>query len=103
MAIAWRTVLTLGFQVVNGNTRGLYIVPMLVTVSQSPKKLIHGAHLILRIACGEWHEHTNPPHALALLRARRERPRCRAAKQSDKIASPHGSSPARIAPYHTMR
>src|SRR6201987_5319748 len=33
----------------------------------------------------------------------RERPRDgRAAEQSDKIPSPHGSSPARITPYHTI-
>src|ERR1700736_4642026 len=38
-----------------------------------------------------------------LLRARCERPRRRAADQSDKIPSPHGSAPARIAPYHTIR
>src|SRR5262249_43548935 len=32
------------------------------------------------------------PHPLALLRARRERPRCcRAAEQHDELAAPHGS------------
>src|SRR5262249_41373489 len=38
-----------------------------------------------------------------LLRARRDRPRCRAADERDEVAPPHGSSPARIAPYHTVR
>src|SRR5262249_5261260 len=32
---------------------------------------------------------TNTPHALALLRPRRERPRCRTAEQRDELASPH--------------
>jgi hypothetical protein len=34
------------------------------------------------------HQHANAPHPLALLRARRERPRCgRAAEQRDELAS----------------
>ena len=33
----------------------------------------------------EPHEHTNPPRPLALLRARRERPRSRAAEQRDEV------------------
>src|SRR5262249_60951079 len=38
----------------------------------------------------EVHEHTGPPHALALLRARRERPCCRsAAEQCDELAALH--------------
>jgi hypothetical protein len=35
---------------------------------------------------GEWGEHTNATHTLALLRARRERPRRRAAEQHDEFA-----------------
>ena len=45
----------------------------------------------------------NPITGIALLRARRERPRRRAAEQSNKIPSPHGSSPAKIVAYHTVR
>jgi hypothetical protein len=35
------------------------------------------AGLCFRIVRGEWQEHADAPHALALLRARRERPRGR--------------------------
>jgi hypothetical protein len=35
------------------------------------------------------HQHANAPHALGLLRARRERPRDRAAKQHDELAPFH--------------
>ena len=38
----------------------------------------------------------DPDHRHRLLRARREGPRRRAAEQSNKIPSPHGSSPAKI-------
>ena len=34
-------------------------------------------------------EHSNPSHPLALLRARRERPRRRAADERDELASSH--------------
>src|SRR6516225_10046958 len=46
------------------------------------------ASLAFRIVLGERDEHADAPHPLALLRARRERPRhCRAAaKQDDEIA-----------------
>src|SRR5262249_8131053 len=43
--------------------------------------------LSFRIVRGEVHEHADPPDAARLLRARRERPRCRAAEQRDEIAS----------------
>src|SRR5262249_9543305 len=33
------------------------------------------------------HQHTDPPDPLALLRARRERPRCRAAEKRDELAT----------------
>src|SRR5262249_33594461 len=35
------------------------------------------------------HEHADASHALALLRARRERPHCRATKQHDEVAPLH--------------
>ena len=38
------------------------------------------AHLSFRIVRGEVHQHADPPHALGLLRARRERPGGRAAE-----------------------
>jgi hypothetical protein len=39
-------------------------------------------------------KHTDAPHPLGLLRARRERPRHRhAAEQRDEIAPPHGAYP----------
>src|SRR5262245_62686681 len=40
------------------------------------------------------HEHADPPHALALLRARRERPRCYAAEERYERASPHSITPS---------
>src|SRR5262249_36945729 len=47
------------------------------------------ARLCLRIALGKAHQHADPPHPLALLRARRERPRRRATQQGDERASFH--------------
>src|SRR5215468_4955785 len=48
------------------------------------------AGLKLRIISGAGHQHADAPHALALLRARRERP-CshRTAKQRDELAPSH--------------
>src|SRR6516162_10254603 len=43
----------------------------------------------LRIVCGHAHQRTDPPHSLALLRARRERPSRRAAKSRDELAPFH--------------
>src|SRR5262249_50233496 len=37
------------------------------------------------------HQHTDAPHALALLRVRPERPRGRAAEQDDELSPPHVS------------
>src|SRR6516162_395752 len=37
------------------------------------------------------HEHADAPHAVALLRAHRERPRCRAAEERDEFASSNHS------------
>src|SRR5262249_14909936 len=43
-----------------------------------------------RIALGEALQHADPPHALALLRAHRERPRHRrTTEQRDELAPPH--------------
>src|SRR5215475_915066 len=38
------------------------------------------------VALGRCHEHADPPHALVLLRARRERPRRRTAERQDERA-----------------
>jgi hypothetical protein len=40
-----------------------------------------------RIARGCGHQHADAPHALGLLRARRERPRRRSAKSNDELAA----------------
>ena len=45
--------------------------------------------LLIRIALGSPHQHTDAPHALALLRARREGPSRRAAEQRDELAAFH--------------
>src|SRR5262249_14830605 len=42
-----------------------------------------------RIICSEWREHADAAHPLALLRARRERPRRRAAEKRDEPAAYH--------------
>src|SRR5262249_16366547 len=47
------------------------------------------ARLPLRIVHGRVHKHTDTPYALALLRARRERPRGRAADKRDELATLH--------------
>jgi hypothetical protein len=41
------------------------------------------------IVGGQIHEHANPFHPLRLLRARRARPRHRAAEKRDELASSH--------------
>ena len=51
------------------------------------------ADLHFRIVCDLGREHANPPHAVALLRARPERPSgYRAAEKRDEIAPPHAKS-----------
>src|SRR5262245_23664930 len=51
------------------------------------------AGLSFRIVHSYVHKHPDPPHPLALLRPRRERPRSRrAAEQRDEAAAPHYSS-----------
>src|SRR5262245_46658578 len=48
------------------------------------------AGLCFWIVLQQRHQHPDPAHALALLRTRRKRPRCRrAAKQRDELAPPH--------------
>src|SRR5262249_55404603 len=52
---------------------------------------------------GQREQDTNPPHPLGLLRSRRQRPRRRAAKDSDECAPFHGGAPqdSEDANYHT--
>src|SRR5262249_14387697 len=48
--------------------------------------------LSFRVSWTPVHEHADASHSLALLRARRQRPRrCRAAEQRDELAPPHHS------------
>src|SRR5215472_17487056 len=49
------------------------------------------AGFCLWIIHGEWYEHAYSPHALGRLRARRDRPRRRAADQRDELAPPDHS------------
>jgi hypothetical protein len=69
--------------------------------SQFPKSLPKSddANLCFWIALSICHQNTDAPHALALLRTRRERPsNPRAAEQRDELAAPHvghGSSSRR--------
>jgi len=60
------------------------------------------AALLCRIVRRKACEHADAPHALAPLRARRERPRgCRAAEKRDEVAPPlveHGAFFPRWAP-----
>ena len=52
----------------------------------------------LRIAPGESHQHTYAPHPLALLRARRERPRGHgASEQRDELAPLHSITSSAMA------
>src|SRR5262249_2396938 len=62
----------------------------------APAQLLQGllerreAGLTLRIVCGPAHEYADAPHALALLRARRERPHNgRAAEPRGELAALH--------------
>src|SRR5215471_8869102 len=45
--------------------------------------------LRFQIAFGKVRQHANSPHALGLLRARRQRPRRRAANERDELAALH--------------
>jgi hypothetical protein len=55
----------------------------------SSQKQVWVATLRLRIVFVEPNEHPDPSHAVALLRARRQRPRSRAAQYGDEFASSH--------------
>src|SRR5262249_40825534 len=59
--------------------------------SQSLQLLLQrlDAGLHLRIARAVGHQHADAPHSLWLLRARRERPRGRAAEKRDELATLH--------------
>jgi hypothetical protein len=59
-------------------------------VLAQPCEVRHLTRLRLRIICSDVHKHADAPHALGLLRSRRERPSgCRAAEQRDEIAAFH--------------
>src|SRR5262245_55817166 len=49
------------------------------------------AGLAFGIVCGYGHKNTDPPHAITLLRPRRDRPRRRPADQRDEFAPPDHS------------
>src|SRR5262249_23670479 len=51
------------------------------------------SNLRIRVIGSVWHEHANTPHALALLRPRRERPRCcRTGNHLNEIAPSHAAA-----------
>src|SRR5262249_43593071 len=54
-----------------------------------PSPETHEASRHFRIVLGQGRQHGDPANSVGLLRARRERPRCRAAEQRDELASPH--------------
>src|SRR5262245_15090154 len=54
-----------------------------------PESREHGAPLRIGVGVRPSHHGGKPPHAVALLCARRERPRGRAAEQRNKISPPH--------------
>jgi hypothetical protein len=54
--------------------------------------------LPLRIVFVVGHEHADPPHPVALLCARRERPRRRAAEERNEIAAVHSITSSASAP-----
>src|SRR5262249_17731909 len=55
------------------------------------------ADLHVGIVLGLHCQHSNAPHPLGLLRARRERPRSRAAKQPDELAPLHSITSSAVA------
>src|SRR5262249_48856779 len=61
-----------------------------------------GATLLFGIVFVEPMEHADPPHAVALLRARRERPRRRAAEGSNEFA-PSKAKPHLALPCEAVR
>jgi hypothetical protein len=62
------------------------------------------ADLPFRIVSAERRERPDAPHPLALLRARRHGPRCRSAKNTEKLPTPHARSQAQeTASYRLKR
>src|SRR5262245_57728122 len=66
----------------------------------APSQLLQGLLECRQLDLAAWivrgpvHEHTEPPHALGLLRARRERPSgYTAADKCDEVPPPHGAYP----------
>jgi len=59
------------------------------TPAEPRKSTAQGGEIPLRhrVAFRQPHEHADPPHALALLRVRRERPHGRAAEQRDELSA----------------
>jgi hypothetical protein len=51
----------------------------------------------LPVALGKAHQHADPPHPVALLRARCERPRRRAADERDELAPVHSITSSAVA------
>ena len=94
------------------NRFGLSAAPEIVdpqVPALDPAQLMHrllkrqGVGLCVRIVLvAAASDHGNAVHSL-MLRARRQRPRRRAAEQRDELAPPHVCSPQpRITPYHTV-
>jgi len=52
-----------------------------------------------RVALGVGHQRADPPHPLALLRARRERPSRRAAEECNEVAPSHARLPVAYKAY----
>src|SRR5215468_1846240 len=62
--------------------------------AMSLKRLAEGGEPVANILVfgRYWHKHTDAPHAVALLRARNERPRHRAAEERDELAAEQSRS-----------
>src|SRR5262249_29770605 len=94
------------FRRVSANVVGIVRAPTIVdphVAADGPAKFPEPlqerriAGLCFRLVRSDGGKHADPPHALALLRARRERPRCRAAEQRDEIAAPHSITSSAMA------
>src|SRR5262249_5025433 len=91
------------FRRVSANVVGIVRAPTIVDPhvaadgpAQFPEPLQERriAGLCFRLVRSDGGKHADPPHPLALLRARRERPRyCRAAVKCDEFPTPHGAYP----------
>src|SRR5262249_35783863 len=58
-------------------------------VFAAPRERRAHARLHFRVRRQVRHQNADPAHPFALLRARRERPRCRVADEGDELAAPH--------------